>query len=30
MRVGASSRYDLEDILGERTVTKTFLCEVDG
>jgi len=21
---------DLEDILGERTVTKTFLCEVDG
>ena len=22
--------YDLEDILGERTVTKTFLCEVDG
>ena len=22
--------YDLEDILGERTVVKTFLCEVDG
>lgn len=28
-RAAPSIPYDLEDVLGERTVTRTYLCEVD-